>query len=184
MWGPRLTGWVRWFPVSGCAPRCRTDLDQVKKLLDRLDLEVRRRPGYVYVLGSSSRLSDQILAFANLSLETDYVSTTAILSSAHVDRRDGFPRMLLEADYVVVPDPVQVHLGADRQQVVVVPTESFLEGRDIAGAFERMPGEYVLDGDVRVTIFERVRPILPEEIDQLSDRLRSRYPDRPDIFAP
>lgn len=171
-------------PRMRVRPAVRNDLDQVEALLARLDAEVRRRPGYIYVLASSSRLSDQVLAFANLSLGTDHLSTAAILSSSHVDRRDGFPLLLFEADYVVVPDPAQVHLKPADQQVVLAPTESFLEGRDIAGAFNRLSGEYRLDGDVRVSIFERVRPIRRDELDALSERLRESYPDRPDIYRP
>jgi hypothetical protein len=165
-------------------PKVRTDLDQVRGLLGRLDAEVRRRPGYIYVLGSSSVLSDQVLAFANLSLGSEFLSPSAVLSSAHVDRRDGFPRMLLEATYVVVAEPVQAHLGVDQQQVVVVPATSFLESRGIAAAFRRLPGEYHLDDDVTVSLFERVRPIRDDELAEMSDRLRASYPDRPDIYGP
>jgi hypothetical protein len=165
-------------------PKVRSDLGDVRQLLGRLDDEIRSRPGYVYVLANSPVLSDQVLAFANLSLEADFVSPTAILAAAHVDRRDGFPQMLLEARYVLVADPVQVHLGADQQQVVVLPAQSFLNNRDIAAAFRRLPGEYHLDGGVTVSLFERVRPISDAELAELSDRLRTAYPDRPDIYGP
>ena len=182
--GPAADRFGPLVPRLRVRPKVRTDLEQIGQLLGRLDAEMRRRPGYIYVLGSSPRFSDQVLAFANLSLGTDHPSTAAILSSAHVDRRDGFPRLILEADYVVVGDPVQVHLGREQQQVVVVPAESFLEGRDIAGAFHRLPGQYDLEGGVEVSIFERVRRIRTDELDALSDRLRESYPDRPDIYEP
>lgn len=165
-------------------PAVRQDLDEVVRLMTELDEATTRRPGYIYVLGCTSVLSEQSLAFANRSLATEFSSPRWILQTAHVDRRDGFPDMLLESDYVVVPDPPQINLRPSEQQVVIVPTGSFLEGRDIANAYRRMPGEYVLDGGVRVAVFERVRPISGDEIAGLSARLRERYPDRPDIYAP
>ena len=75
-------------------------------------------------------------------------------------------------------------LKPDEQQVVILPTQIFLEGTDVAKAYRRMPGEYLLDGGVRVAVFERVRPIGAEEIGDFSARLREHYPDRPDIYAP
>ncbi len=165
-------------------PAVRHDLDEVARLMTRLDSATALRPGYIYVLGCTSTVSEQTLAFANVSLATGFSSTRWILQSAHVDRRDGFPMMLLEADYVVVPDPPQVNLRPSEQQVVILPTLSFLEGTDIANAYRLMSGEYLLGDGVRVSVFERVRPIHPSEIAELSARLRERYPDRPDIFSP
>lgn len=42
----------------------------------------------------------------------------------------------------------------------------------------------VLDGVVTVTVFERFRPNSREEVAALSARLRSAYPDRPEIYSP
>lgn len=165
-------------------PAVRQDLDEVARLMTELDAATTRRPGYIYVLGCTSVLSEQSLAFVNRSLSTEFSSPRWILQTAHVDRRDGFPHMLLEADYVVVPDPPQINLRPSEQQVVILPTTSFLEGTDVAKAYRRMPGEYHLDGGVRVAVFERVRPIRADEIGDLSARLREHYPDRPDIYSP
>jgi hypothetical protein len=171
-------------PTVRNRPVVRTDVAEVERLLGYLDAEVARRPGYIYVLGSSASFSDQALAFANLSLGTDFVSTGLILQGAHVDRRDGFPRSLLDSQYVVVANPPQVHLGEAHQQVVVIPTQSFIDGGNVARAFAKMPAEFQLDNGVSVSVYARVRPILDDEIAELSDRLRSKYPDRPDIYEP
>ncbi len=171
-------------PRHRVRPLQRADLAEVQRLLSFLDQQMARRDGYVYVLGSTGTLSDQSLAFANRSLGTDFRSPPFILQSAHVDRRDGFPRMLLEAEYVVVPDPPQNDMNPSRQRVVMIPTRSFVEGRNIANAFRRLPVEFLLEGDVHVWVFERERPIEPSEIQELSGQLREVYPDRPDIWQP
>jgi hypothetical protein len=165
-------------------PVVRQDLAEVRRLLEYLDDVAAVRPGFFYVLGSSAVFSDQALAFANMSLEEDFVSTSLILQGAHVDRRDGFPRGLLEADYVVVADPPQVHLGRSHQQVVVIPSESFASGTDVAAAFRKLPAEFDLDAGLRVSVYRKTRPILESEIAEMSDRLRALYPDRPDIYKP
>lgn len=171
-------------PSDRLRPRVRGDLAEVDRLLTFLDHRYENGTGRVYILASSELLSDQVLAFSNLSLGTEHPSVRGIIGSAHVDRRDGFPRGLLVADAVVVADPVQVHLRADEQRVIVEPARSFLDGTDIAHAFQELPESFVLDNGVQVRIFERVRLNTPEEIEGLSSRLRDAYPDRPEIYAP
>ncbi len=171
-------------PRHRVRPLQRQDLAEVHRLLGFLDEQLDRRDGYIYVLGSTGTLSDQSLAFANRSLGTTFRSPASILQSAHVDRRDGFPRMLLEATYVVVPQPTQNDIAAREQQVVVIPTESFVRGGDFSRAFRRLPVEFLLEGDVRVWVFERERETTAEELAELSAQLRSAYPDRPDIWRP
>jgi hypothetical protein len=171
-------------PRHRVRPLERNDIAEVQRLLGFLDEQVARREGYIYVLGSTGTLSDQSLGFANRSLGTAYRSPASILQSAHVDRRDGFPSMLLEATYVVVPEPVQTGIVAGEQQVVVIPTDSFVRGENIALAFRRLPVEVLLEGDVRVWVYERERDITADEVAELSALLRSAYPDRPDIWRP
>lgn len=171
-------------PADRLQPQQRGDLPEVERLLSFLDRMVGDGPARIYVLASSETLSDQVLAFAEVSLGADHPAPRTILSAAHVDRRDGFPRGLLEADVVLLGEPVQIHLRAEDQRVVTEPAESFLEGTDIARAFGRLPEEFVLQGGVRVHVFVRQRPNSTEEIEALSERLRAAYPDRPEIYAP
>lgn len=174
----------RLLPSDGIRPQVRDDLTEVDRLLTYLDHRYQGGPGVVYVLASSGLLSDHILGFSNLSLGRTHPSVKGFLASAHVDRRDGFPRGLMVAEAVIVADPVQLHLPADEQRVVAEPAQSFLKGTDIAQAFRELPVTFTLDGGVRVHVFERMRPITARDLEGLSSRLRDAYPDRPEIFAP
>jgi hypothetical protein len=195
MLGAVATAWV-YLPVerlgmrAGAAlpepirPTVRRDLREVDRLLTYLDHRCEVGAGPIYVVASSRVLSDQVLSFANLSLGTDHPSVRQVLSASHVDRRDGFPIALLAASTVVVADPVQVHLRPEDQQVVVAPARSFLDGTDVARAFARMYPTFELDGGVRVSVFNRERGHTSAEIAGLSEKLRRRYPERPEIFSP
>jgi hypothetical protein len=163
-------------------PQHRGDLAEVQRLLSFLDDRTEGAPAPIYVIGCSGTLSDQTLAFANRSLGTDFRSVEEILSSASIDRRDGFPSGLLRAVYVVVPQPAQINMRPEDQQVVLLPTRSFAEGTDIARAFQRLPEEFQFEDGVRVWVFERVRSHLASEVEEFSELLRQRYPDRPDIY--
>jgi hypothetical protein len=174
----------RLFPADRIQPRVRDDLTEVRRLLAYLDRGLEQRPRGIYVIASSELLSDTVLGFANFSLGTDFRSPNKIFGSAHVDRQHGFPRALLMADTVVVADPVQYHLRPEDQRVVGFPAASFIEGTDVALAYRRSPETFELDGGVRALVFERVRPIASDEVEELSARLRDAYPDRPDIYSP
>jgi hypothetical protein len=171
-------------PGARVRPQQRSDLAEVKRLLSLLDERIADRQLPIYVIGCSGTLSDQTLAFANRSLGTDYRSVEAILSSSSIDRRDGFPTGLLRAVYVVAPQPAQINMRPEDQQVVLLPTRSFAEGTDIALAFRRLEEEFLFERGVRVRVYERVRSHLASEVEKFSDKLRDRYPDRPDIYAP
>jgi hypothetical protein len=169
-------------PRNRVRPNQRADLAEVQRLLSFLDDRTEGRPAPIYVIGCSGTLSDQTLAFANRSLGTDYRAVGEILSSASIDRQDGFPRGLLQAVYVVVPQPAQINMRPEDQQVVLLPTQSFADGTDIARAFRRLPEEFLFEHGVRVWVFERARPHLASEVGEFSELLRERYPDRPDIY--
>lgn len=171
-------------PADVIRPRIRHDLGEVRRLLSDLDTVSRGRKGGIYVLSSSETLSDQVLAFANLSLGTSFRSPEKMLGAAHVDRRDGYPVGLLQADVVLVADPVQYHLRPEDQRTIGEPAMSFLNGTDIAQAFSRLPESFELDGGVTVTIHQRHRHNSQQEVAALSDRLQRAYPDQPEIYSP
>lgn len=185
---PAATSWTRGLgallPTDRIQPATRGDLAEIDRLLGYLDTSMKAHPGRVYVLASGPYLSDQVLAFANLSLNTDYRSPLTIVSGSHVDRRDGFPRGLLVADYVLVPDPPVVPERPEEQRVVVEPAMSFHRHTDVALAFRRLPQTFQLDNGLRVLVFERFRAHTREEVEALSRRLRAAYPDRPEIYSP
>ena len=180
-WWDRLAPVV---PVDVIRPTIRHDLPEVKRLLAFLDHIREGREGWLYVLSSSDHLSDHVLGFSNLSLGTAFRTPATIIGGAHVDRRDGFPRGLLVADLVLVADPIQYHLRAEDQRVVGEPARSFLQGTDVAAAFQVLPQTFVLDGGVDVRVFRRFRPNSREEVEALSARLKAAYPDRPEIYSP
>ena len=85
---------------------------------------------------------------------------------------------------MIVADPSQTQFDPTESQIVTAPAREFLRGSGIAAAFEKLPVQFILDGGVRVYIYERIREINSQEVGQLSDELRKAYPDRPYIYTP
>ena len=176
----------------GGHPLRRDDWPELERLMEFLD----RRPDdeKVYVLAATGALNGAVFRNWNLSLGQDR-SLPRVLTTACIDRVHGFPDELFEADLVLVAwmwgeggrsgTPYE-HCPADLkgQAVVELPFDSFQKNLDLARAFKRRTEHYVLDGPAAMYVFERVRPSTEDEVRAFSDRLRSRYPDDPEIFRP
>ena len=83
---------------------------------------------------------------------------------------------------MVASDPPQIHLAAEDQQVILEPARQLAGGMGIGAAFERLEGDYALDGGAKAFLYRRNRPVTAEEITELSAALQRSYPDRPYIF--
>jgi hypothetical protein len=172
-----------WGP-SPVAPKVRSDLPEVLRLLGYLDDRLREKPGYIYVFSSGGVISDQTLAFANLSAGVSYRSPAVVLQSSQLDRRDGFPCLLLKADYAVLPWPIDPPSRREEVQVILIPAESIARRRDIGQAFRQLPETFHLENRQTVLVYRRERDLLPPEVEALSRLLRKTYPGRPDIYEP
>jgi putative flippase GtrA len=163
-------------------PLVRNDIDGIDRLLDRLEGLVREQDGGIYVLASSTVLNSSIVNAACRTGSRQWRFCDRLLSTHDVDKRDGFPRQILDALYLVVASPVQYHLRPEDQRVVGVLVREVIQGRGIGASFERLPGEYALDNGVMVWVFKKVRPIPRSDLDALTEEFIGYYPDKRDIF--
>jgi hypothetical protein len=163
-------------------PLVRSDLaeiDHLKKTLQNLMEKGDDPQSTVYILSSSLRLNDDILKNA---CRDDRELYGRIARTAHVDKRDGFPNGLPEAKYVVVTDPVGYSLNPADQRVIGIPAREIIEEKGIGTLFDRLPYEFVLDGNVRVHIYERMRPFRKEDLLRLFQAFVDYYPGREDTL--
>lgn len=174
-------------PVPGFSfhgPR-REDIGQLLALSDYLDdLAARDGTGTTAaVCASSFLLNSETLLNLRPSLNLpereggmDYIYVSS------VDKRDGFTWAMLDADYLVVGDPVQVHLGEENQQVVALPAHAVLEGTGFGGAYERLEDSFTLQDGSAVYIYRRAREVTAAERQEISQRLTEQYPDYAGLY--
>ena len=108
---------------------------------------------------------------------------TEIIYFSSVDKRDAFSWNVLTADYLVVADPVQTHLGEENQHLVTVLARPVLTGTGIGTAYRQLDASFALEDGVTVYVYERVRDIAEEEYQAISDVLTALYPDYADLYA-
>jgi hypothetical protein len=165
-------------------PLVRLDLDEFIRLAEYIGSILGEAPADAkfYVLAGSQTLNAEHFGNISASTGTDFGLADRVLSTAVVDKRDGFPEQILHAQLVVTSDPVQLSRRPSDQQVIRIPAEGMLTGRHVGAAFERMPVTFKLDDSVEVFVFRRTRANSQAEIDELSEELKHFYPDRPYIY--
>lgn len=161
-------GWL--FGAPRYAPYTRDDLPEVVRLAEELDARTRDAGGKIYVLASYVLLNEDILRNAHRTTEAPDLSDRVLLS-AHLDLREPFPSRLFEAEYVVVTDPVRLHLPPSEQEVISIPARQILAGEGIGASFRRLPVAFTLEDGTEVGIWRRKTPVPADAREELRSLL-------------
>ena len=166
-------------PSFSYVPARRTDLAQLVALRAYVDGLSAQEPKTAAVIASSFTFNSSIYdnTYRSLNIPQPEGPATSVIYFATVDKRDGFSWGALKADYLIVADPVQTHLGEDNQHILTVLARPVLEGTGIGTAYERLEPFFPLEDGVTVYIYERTRDITAEEYQGISDALTALYPD-------
>ena len=136
------------------APLFRGDYDRVADLVRYLR---QRAVGdqTIYVAASSVQLNDDLLKNAERQLFKQ--PRLSFLSAPQVDSRDYYPlEPLLRADWVIVATPFQYHLHDPSEQKVVESVVKIFDERwDLAGDFELLSGQWLLEPGITVQVYRR-----------------------------
>lgn len=153
------------------APYTRNDLPEVVRLAEELDARTRDTGGKIYVLASYVLLNEDILKNAHRTTEAPDLSDRVLLS-AHLDLREPFPSRLFEAEYVVVTEPVRLHLPPSEQEVISVPARQILTGEGIGLSFRRLPVAFTLEDGTEVGVWRRAGAVPARAREQLRSLLK------------
>jgi hypothetical protein len=164
-------------------PMVRTDLDQVRALLNSLDEVSNASDSTIYVLASSFSLNSSIARHACFSLQPPHLALASKIDVTNdVDKRDGFPIQMLRARYVVVTIPYGYHLLPQDQRVIGILADQLVNGEGIGASYDRMDLEYKLEDGSSVFIYRKVRPLDPSALRALSDTFLGFYSNYRDKF--
>ena len=172
-------------PTFTYAPPQRTDVAQLVALRSYVDSLSAQEQKSAAIIASSFVFNTSIYenAYRSMGIPEPDAPQTDIIYFSSVDKRDAFSWNVLTADYLVVADPVQTHLGEENQHLVTVLAQPVLEGTGIGTACERLDISFALEDGVTVYVYERVREVTAEEYQAISDTLTALYPDYADLYA-
>lgn len=161
---------LAWFGVTGLAesPVARAWLPKDIQPLRRADYsEISRLVKYlrsktnddqtIYVVDSSALINADLLNSADQALYPQGRRLN-ILASPQVDSRDQYPlETLIEADFIVISDPLQRHLALEEQGVVSSIYDLFSSQAEITQDFSRLPAEFHLVDGIETSLYKRKR---------------------------
>lgn len=162
----------------------RSDIDQLLALADAVDGLSAEEPHTAAVLASSFTFNSETLTSLRASLSLPEPETgTVVQYHGTVDKRDAFNWNTAQADYLIVGDPVQTHLGEENQQVMALLAHDVLEGIGPGTAYEALPETFSLENGVTVRLYRRTRAWTAGDYCSISDRLTALYPDYAGLYA-
>lgn len=162
----------------------RSDMESLTTLADYVDALSVHGEKTAVVLASSFTLNNETLTNLRPSLNLPPPDvTTVIRYQGTVDKRDPFNWNTLTADYLVVGDPIQTHLGAENQQVMTLFAQDVLSGVGPGSAYSPLPVSFSLGEGCTVRIYERTRDLTGAEYRLISSRLQALYPDYASLYA-
>ena len=164
----------------------RGDIAQLVALRSYVDGLSAQAPRTAAVVSSSFVFNSSIYEniYRSMGIPEPDMPETAIIYMTAVDKRDAFSWNVLTADYLLVGDPVQTHLGEENQQVVALLAHAVLEQEGVGTAFQPNGVSFHLDDGVTIRVYERVRTVKAEEYRAISQALIDRYPDYAAQYQP
>ena len=160
------------FSTTRMYPRTDENIDTIRSIADYMK-SLMEEGGRFYVISSSVAFNDDMLVKVHLPYD-QYLSKNH-WGSAHVDKRDGFPNHMLTAKYILVANPVQLHLREQDQQVVSYLAAKIIDGQDTQNLL--LIKTFELKPNITVTIYERTGGYSLEFLENVRDHFLSIYPD-------
>lgn len=158
-------------------PIYRSDYYEIDRMANVVN-ELHEKGKGVYCLASNDVLNNDILK--NIKLPDINNSIFKLLPTEHVDKRDRFPNALFLADYVIVTDPVALHLGEDNQQVISYFNNQILNGflKDHYTTIEKFP----LKNSTTAILLRKDKAVSNEEVEIMRNHFKNLYPDYPNMY--
>jgi len=163
-------------------PLQRGDLDELHHVANDLNKLTEGTDDWVYICASGDILNSSVMGALNEPYSEGAVHN--LYWTANVDLRDGFPAGFLRAKYVVVTDPVQLHLAEGTQEAVRFPNQEVQNADSPIGRhFRKLPGSFVLDNDVKAYIYQKTSDFERSDLQYLADYYSKLYPGKDGLFT-
>lgn len=175
------------------SPLVRTDQAEVVRLVDYLR-SVAPAGQPIYVAGHQRlQLTSSLLrAVEQVYYRQDHHRLN-FLMAPQIDSQDSYPlEALLQAEYVVIPQPLLAYGGDPSQvpvmgewvlpsetDVVQVVLDAFAQNQAIAQDFERSPFQFQLDYGTTVRVYRRIRPTSLQTAVRSFHTMRQQIGERP-----
>ena len=157
-------------------PLIRNDIPELNALCDYLNSLTDEKNKSVCIV------SDGTLNFSLMdSLRKPYEQSPVhnLYRFMGADLRDGFPIGVLNADILVITDPIQ-----GNQEVITFPSKQLMSADSVIGRhFTKNERTFTVGNGVKVLIFEKQSDFTQEDLQYMADYFTKIYPKYTHMFA-
>jgi len=155
-------------------PVVRKDFAEINNLYNDL-ASIMKPEDYVYFLSSSDILNEDMISNFKIPRKADF----NISGVHHIDKRDGFPVHIFEANYIVVADPIQTHVKRDGQRVITEIAQDILNGK-----VENLTKirTYTIEEGVKLNLYHKDSSYSQEYLKDLKNRFKNYYYSLPFLW--
>lgn len=168
------------FLPSKSFPLKKENFENYKLLTITLDSLLKKNET-ISVISSGSVLNEDLLITLSNSNPKSKLKDKIIFIS-QVDLRDKINLSFLQADYLIVTDPIDTHLGNNYQRVITIPANQINKGVGIGKAYKKLNIKFVLEKNYKAYIYKKNRPLTYEEVDNFINEFLKIYPEWDSLY--
>lgn len=162
-------------------PLRRNDISELHRLADYLNSLTIGTNNHVYIAASGGILNSSLMGALDKPFHDNAVHN--MYRTHDVDLRDGFPAEFLKAKYIVVSDPIQLHLAPGSQEVVrFLAQEVMKQNSPIGRHFDKLDEVFHLDNSVKAYIYVKQSDFEEDDLLYLVDYFSKCYPNKNSMF--
>ena len=163
----------------------RHDIADLKKFVDYLNQLPKGTDKKIYILASGPFYNGHVLT--KIYFPENENALPSLMNTADVDAKDGFAPHFFDADYILVTNPIQLHLQAEDQSIVVMPAKWLENPSPLSKHFKKIKEQsFSLGGNgvasVTFELYEKISPLEKADIDFVEEFFAGKYPDKDDLF--
>lgn len=163
----------------------RHDIDDLKNFVDDMNNLTKGTDKKIYLLASGASYNGHILT--KIYFPENENALPSLMNTADVDAKDGFAPHFFDADYIIVTSPIQLHLQAQDQSIVVMPAKWIENSSPLSRHFKKISEKsFSLGGDgvpsVTFKLYEKISPLEKSDIDFVEEFFAKKYPDKDNLF--
>ena len=167
------------FPTYSAYAPVDENAESFLDICEYMDREIGEK-GYTSVfLASSTQMNYDTLRNAEKSLSKKRKShidrESYYLPISDVDKRDGVSDNLFKADFVLVPDSLELHLSPDDQRVIAVPYMQITAGVGLGKFYQKQDTVFTLPDGREIYVYRRTGEIEEEQIKAVKDEILKAY---------
>lgn len=170
------------FPLTTHYPRYKKDIEELKSLVHYVNNLTKDNNDRIYLLSSSKVMNDNMIKMINYPKTQKSIPN--LVSTSHVDKRDGYPHHFFDCKYIITTDKAQTHLGSGQKVITYFHQE--ISNKSLLGKHYKPINTFNLEKGIKAIVLEKISTPKKADITRIQHFFKTEYPKYPQLsdFSP